>query len=64
MKQPPAPSLPRPHVPTIKDKEKQHARFLDIFKHVHINIPFFKSLEKMPKYAIYEGNIDKEYKIQ
>ncbi|GAU47732.1 hypothetical protein TSUD_386910 [Trifolium subterraneum] len=48
---PPAQHLPYPHAPTKKDKERQYARFLDIFKRLQINIPFSEALEQMPTYA-------------
>ena len=35
-----------------KDKlEKQFSKFLDIFKKLHINIPFRDALENMPSYV-------------
>jgi hypothetical protein len=43
--------LPYPHTPSKKDKERQYARFLDIFKRLQINIPFSEALEQMPTYA-------------
>ncbi|XP_045816664.1 uncharacterized protein LOC123909798 [Trifolium pratense] len=48
-------SLPQhlsyPHAPSKKDKERQYARFMDIFKRLQINIPFSEALEQMPTYA-------------
>ena len=32
-------------MPTIKDKERHYARFLEIFKKVNITIPFSKALK-------------------
>jgi len=43
--------LPYPNAPSKKDKEKQYLHFLDIFKKLHINIPFSEALEQMPTYA-------------
>ena len=43
--------LPYPNAPSKKDKEKQYLHFLDIFKKLHINIPFSAALEQMPTYA-------------
>ncbi|GAU10442.1 hypothetical protein TSUD_420640, partial [Trifolium subterraneum] len=43
--------LPYPQVPTKKDKERQYARFLDIFKRLQISLPFSEALEQMPTYA-------------
>ncbi|XP_058753377.1 uncharacterized protein LOC131626574 [Vicia villosa] len=48
---PPVQNLPYPHAPTKKDKERQYARFLDIFKRLQINIPFAEALEQMSTYA-------------
>ncbi|GAU13378.1 hypothetical protein TSUD_175310 [Trifolium subterraneum] len=48
---PPVQNLPYPHAPTKKDKERQYARFLDIFNRLQINIPFSEALEQMPTYA-------------
>ena len=31
--------------------EKQFAKFLDIFKKLHINIPFMEAQENMPSYV-------------
>ncbi|RYR62336.1 hypothetical protein Ahy_A04g019829 [Arachis hypogaea] len=31
-------------------KEKKYSRFLDIFKSLHVNIPFIKALQQMPSY--------------
>ncbi|CAJ2640904.1 unnamed protein product [Trifolium pratense] len=50
-KNPPVQHLPYPHAPSKKDKERQYARFLDIFKRLQINIPFAEALEQMPTYA-------------
>nr|KYP72467.1 hypothetical protein KK1_005056 [Cajanus cajan] len=50
-KAPPTKNLPYPHAPSRKDKERQFARFLDIFKRLQINIPFSEALEQMPTYA-------------
>ncbi|XP_058759931.1 uncharacterized protein LOC131633239 [Vicia villosa] len=43
--------LPYPHVQSRKEDARRYARFMDIFKQLHINIPFCEALEKMPKYA-------------
>ncbi|KAK2373435.1 hypothetical protein QL285_074466 [Trifolium repens] len=50
-KSPPVQHLPYPHAQSKKDKERQYARFLDIFKRLQINIPFSKASEQMPTYA-------------
>ena len=51
IKPPPVKTLPYPLKPSKKDKERQFARFLDIFKRLQINIPFPEALEQMPTYA-------------
>lgn len=38
-------------MPTIKDKERHYARFLEIFKKVNITIPFSKALKLMLVYS-------------
>ncbi|XP_019432176.1 PREDICTED: uncharacterized protein LOC109339217 [Lupinus angustifolius] len=43
--------LPYPKRPSKKDKERQYARFLDLFKNLHINIPFMEAMEQMHIYA-------------
>ncbi|XP_058774814.1 uncharacterized protein LOC131649086 [Vicia villosa] len=43
--------LPYPHVQSRKEDARRYARFMDIFKQLHVNIPFSEALEKMPKYA-------------
>ena len=47
------PTIPIPYPRRLKkDKlEKQFAKFLDIFKKLHINIPFMDALENMPSYV-------------
>lgn len=41
-------NLPYPQTHVKKDKERQYARFLDIFKRLQIYIPFAEALEQMP----------------
>ena len=43
--------IPYPGRLMKQEKEREFARFLDVFKKLHINIPFAKALEKMPSYA-------------
>ncbi|XP_019455104.1 PREDICTED: uncharacterized protein LOC109356228 [Lupinus angustifolius] len=43
--------LPYPKRHPKKDKERQYARFLDLFKNLHINIPFMEAMEQMHVYA-------------
>ncbi|XP_020218756.1 uncharacterized protein LOC109801988 [Cajanus cajan] len=51
VKVPPTKNLPYPHASIRRDKERQYARFLEIFKTLQINIPFLEALEQMPTYA-------------
>nr|KYP77134.1 hypothetical protein KK1_021406 [Cajanus cajan] len=51
VKVPPTKSLPYPHAPSRRDKKRQYAQFLEIFKTLQINISFFETLEQMPTYA-------------
>ena len=45
-------AIPIPYPQRLKKGklEKQFAKFLDIFKKLHINIPFMEALENMPSY--------------
>jgi len=43
--------LPYPQNPSKKDKERQFARLMDIFKRLQINIPFVEAMEQMSTYA-------------
>ncbi|CAL0334640.1 unnamed protein product [Lupinus luteus] len=43
--------LPYPKKPSKKDKERQYARFLDLFKNLQIKISFMEAMEQMPLYA-------------
>ncbi|RYR38899.1 hypothetical protein Ahy_A09g044201 isoform B [Arachis hypogaea] len=45
------PMLPYPQRFKEENKEKQYSKFLEIFKTLHINIPFIEALEQMPLYA-------------
>ncbi|XP_062109494.1 altered inheritance of mitochondria protein 3-like [Humulus lupulus] len=40
--------------------DKQFAKFLEVFKKLHINIPFAEALEQMPSYGM-EGTIPEEF---
>ncbi|XP_057746789.1 uncharacterized protein LOC130966048 [Arachis stenosperma] len=42
--------VPHPHKLQEETKDEQFAQFLEIFKKLHINIPFAEVLEKMPPY--------------
>ena len=47
------PAIPITYPQRLKNGklEKQFAKFLDIFKELHINIPFMDALENMPSYV-------------
>ena len=47
------PVIPIPYPQRLKKGklEKQFAKFLDIFKKLHINIPFLEAHENMPSYV-------------
>ena len=45
------PSIPYPQRLKQGKLDKQFAKFLDVFKKLHINIPFAEALENMPSYA-------------
>jgi len=51
------PTIPFPQRLKKKDQEKQFGRFLDVFKKLHINIPFVEALEKMPSYARFMNDL-------
>ena len=46
-------AIPIPYPQRLKKGklEKQFAKFFDIFKKLHINIPFLEALENMPSYV-------------
>ncbi|XP_070039419.1 uncharacterized protein [Nicotiana tomentosiformis] len=43
--------LPFPQKQSKENLDKQFGRFLDVLKHVHVNLPFTKVLSQMPAYA-------------
>ena len=45
------PFIPYPRRPRKNRLDKQFGRFMDIFRKLHINIPFAEALEKMPGYV-------------
>jgi len=49
--------LPYPHAPSKKDKERQYARFLELFNKLQIDIPFSEALEQMSAYAKFMKDI-------
>ena len=48
---PPPPSIPNPQRLKQGKLDKQFVKFLDVFKKLHISIPFFEALENMPSYS-------------
>ncbi|PIN11732.1 DNA-directed DNA polymerase [Handroanthus impetiginosus] len=54
------PTTLQPHFPQILQKqklEKQFLKFLEVFKKLHINIPFAEALEQMPSYVKFMKDI-------
>jgi len=49
--------LPYPLVPSKKDKERQLARFMEIFKQLQIKIPLFEAIQQMSTYAKFLKNL-------
>ncbi|XP_039118013.1 uncharacterized protein LOC120253863 [Dioscorea cayenensis subsp. rotundata] len=49
--------IPFPQSLKKKKSNQQFAKFLDIFKKLHINIPFAEVLEQMPSYAMFMKEI-------
>ena len=47
----PTPRIPYPQRLKKGKLEKQFPKFLNIFKKLHINIPFMDALENMPSYV-------------
>ena len=47
------PTIPIPYPQHLKKRklEKQFTKFLEVFKKLHVNIPFVDALEKMPNYV-------------
>src|ERR1044072_8422621 len=50
---PPIQRLPYPPNSTKIDQERQRRRFIDIFKHLKITVPFSEALEQIPSYGKY-----------
>ena len=53
----PPPLIPYPQRLKKGKLEKQFAKFLDILKRLHINIPFMDALENMSSYVKFMKNI-------
>ncbi|XP_073063997.1 uncharacterized protein [Primulina eburnea] len=67
LKQQPLPKVNLPYPQRFKKKglDDQFAKFLEIFKKIHINIPFADALEKMPNYAKFIKDVmSKKRKLQ
>ena len=45
------PPVPFPQRLKKKNQDKQFSKFIEIFKKLHINIPFADALQQMPSYA-------------
>ncbi|WVY97116.1 hypothetical protein V8G54_029267 [Vigna mungo] len=59
------PTIPFPQRLKKQEQAKQFARFLDVFKKLHINIPFAEALEQMPSYAKFMKDLlSKKRKLQ
>ncbi|WP_338309901.1 hypothetical protein, partial [Bradyrhizobium sp. TM233] len=49
--------IPFPKALVKKNLDKQFSKFLEVFKKLHINIPFSEALEQMPIYAKFMKDI-------
>ncbi|XP_073294558.1 uncharacterized protein [Primulina huaijiensis] len=59
------PTIPYPQRFKKKSLDDQFAKFLEIFKKIHINIPFADALEQMPNYAKFIKDVmSKKRKLQ
>ena len=62
------PLYPPPPFPRRLKKQqldKQFGKFLEVFKKLHINIPFAEALEQMPSYARFmKGILSKKLKLE
>ncbi|XP_047160042.1 uncharacterized protein LOC124830397 [Vigna umbellata] len=59
------PTIPFPQRLKKQEQAKQFARFLDVFKKLHINIPFAEALEQMLSYAKFMKDLlSKKRKLQ
>ncbi|XP_075497903.1 uncharacterized protein LOC142535435 [Primulina tabacum] len=67
LKQQPLPNVNLPYPQRLKKKglDDQFAKFPEIFKKIHINIPFADALEQMPNYAKFINDVmSKKRKLQ
>ena len=53
------PTVPIPYPQRLKKNklDKQFAKFMEVFKKLHINIPFADALEQMPSYVKFMKDI-------
>ena len=53
------PTVPIPYPQCLKKNklDKQFTKFMEVFKKLHINIPFANALEQMPSYAKFMKDI-------
>ncbi|XP_016195590.1 uncharacterized protein LOC107636605 [Arachis ipaensis] len=56
------PEVPHPQKVLKETKDEQFTEFLEIFKKLHINIPFAEVLEKMPPYMAFMKSLLSEKK--
>ncbi|WP_431164029.1 hypothetical protein, partial [Flagellimonas beolgyonensis] len=60
--------FPPPPFPKRLQKQKldkQFAKFLEVFKKLHINLPFAEALEQMPSYAKFmKGILSRKLKLE
>ena len=53
----PTPQIPYPQRLKKNKLNKQFTKFMEVFKKLHINIPFMDALEKMPSYVKFMKDI-------
>ncbi|XP_063937997.1 uncharacterized protein LOC135147891 [Daucus carota subsp. sativus] len=65
MSKPVYPPPPFPRRLKKQQLDKQFGKFLEVFKKLHINIPFAEALEQMPSYAKFmKGILSKKLKLE
>ncbi|XP_062109696.1 uncharacterized protein LOC133821379 [Humulus lupulus] len=61
----PTPKIPYPQQFRKVNLNKKFSKFLELFKNLHINIPFNEALEKMPNYLKFlKKNLSKKRKLK
>ena len=58
------PNVPYPQRLRRKQLDQQFVRFMEIFKKLHINIPFAEALEQMQRYVKFMKDILAKKKIR